>query len=78
LIEQDAWIGYQSASKVDNYQAVLEGLSIGNDKSMAVKLVSNGLVMVGGVVTHPTATPELLVIVSGQAAPQHKSLCHRH
>ena len=34
--------------------------------------------MVGGVVTHPTATPELLVIVSGQAAPQHKSLCHRY
>jgi len=32
-------------------------------------------VMVGGVVTHPTATPELLVIVSGQAAPQRKSLC---
>jgi hypothetical protein len=34
--------------------------------------------MVGGVVTHPTATPELLVIVSGQAAPQCKNLCHRH
>jgi hypothetical protein len=25
-----------------------------------------------------TATPELLVIVSGQAAPQYKSLCHRN
>ena len=34
--------------------------------------------MVGGVITAPTATPELLVIVSGQAAPQHKSLCQRY
>jgi len=34
--------------------------------------------MVGGVIVDPTDTPELLVIVSGQAAPQYKSLCHRH
>ena len=34
--------------------------------------------MVGGVIADPTATPELLVIVSGQAAPQYKSLYHRN
>jgi len=40
--------------------------------------------MVGGAVTHPAAAPELFVVVSGQAAPQCKSLCsqgayhHRH
>ena len=40
--------------------------------------ISGVLVMVGGVVTHPTATPKLPVIVSGQAASQCKSLCPRH
>jgi hypothetical protein len=34
--------------------------------------------MVGERVAPLTATPELLVIVSGQAAPQYKSLYHRN
>jgi len=34
--------------------------------------------MVGERVAPLTATPELLMIVFGQAAPQYKSLCHRN
>jgi len=34
--------------------------------------------MVGEKVAPLAATPELLVIVSGQAAPQYKSLYHRN
>jgi hypothetical protein len=34
--------------------------------------------MVGGAITDPSATTELLVRLSSQAAPQRMSLCHRY
>ena len=38
----------------------------------------SGIVMVGGAVTHPAATPEPDVRLSPHPALEHQGLCHRH